>query len=95
MQHHAIHVRVIKVEHMAHLPVHQRRFQHAHFVGVPDDLHLGQAAGGVQRRLEPAHGVGVAARQCAAQPIEQAALAFVPYFFRQLFVLEPGREVAE
>ena len=95
MQHHAIHVRVIKVEHMAHLPVHQGRFKNAHFVGVPNELYFGQTAGGVQRGLQSAHGVSVAAGQCTAQPIEQAALALVAHFFWQLVVLEAGRKVAE
>ena len=95
VQDHAVHVRVIKVEHVTHLPVHQGRFQNAHFLRMPDHLGFGQTARSLQRRLQARNGVGVTASQRATEPVEQAALALMADTLRQLFVLKAGREVAK
>jgi len=86
VQHHAAHVGVIVVEHVAHLAVGQRRVEEAELEAAAEHGRLWPAGRLVQDVEQRGDGLAPAPRQRTTDPIEHAA-AGRPH--------RRGREVAE
>ena len=92
MQHHAAHVGVVVVEHMAGLAVGERRLHETELHAAPEHRRLRLAAQLLQHRQELAERRMPGAGERAAEPVEHAAARFMHRLLGQVLVAEARDE---
>ena len=89
------HMGVVEIQNVAHLSVDEGGFRQSDLASVGDDRHAFEAAHGRDACKRPGDRRMTAARDRAAQPIENAAPAFVHDIGRKILEIQARRECAE